>query len=102
MNNKTKVFEREGKGISGAWEARRTREKGGNETLPSPSRALEFTIEGLKGYFRNPVFDPKYDAEFLDGIRDLTAGFAKILARDTGFGIEMTEVLDAGFGGIRD
>ena len=76
MNNETKVFEREGKGISGAWEARGTREKGGNETLPSPSRALEFTVEGLEGYFRDPVFDPKYGA-----------GFGKTQNFLTGYGI---------------
>ena len=70
------MFQRKGKEILGALEARTTHEKGGNETIPSPSRALEGTVEGLEGYFRDPVFDPKY-----------SAGFGKTHIFLTGYGI---------------
>ena len=62
MNNKTEVFEREGKGIS--------------EPPPSASRALERTVQVLEGYFRDPPFDPKYGA-----------GFGKTENLFTGYGI---------------
>ena len=72
-----------------------------------------FFLQALEGYSRFLGFDPNTvpdslseNAKFLDRIWDLTAtreaGFAKILARDvmfgkkTVFGIEMSEVRNAG------